>query len=257
MELFGKPRLPVRGDHCRLRGDRVDVALERQRHHVGVEAVDDRAGLGAGAAMRLLDGDGLAGLLLPVGGEGRVVGLVELAGRIVGDVEKRNIGRQRRPADTRKRGSQRRRGLEKSCVSCRGLPAVKNADNLYRLNRISKPQAFGNNVGFVETLFEECRSGSVQIASASSSCRGASGCGCCHRGLGDERGRERGRLQPRQRRRVGFGEQPADGAMRLVRAIPAASIGRARDAGERRYRPVNDAQHLADDVIASGSATRW
>ena len=73
-------------------GDLVDVALERQRHDVGLEAVDDGARLGAGAAVRLLDGDGLAGLLLPVGGEDLVVGFVELAGRIVGDVEDGGVG---------------------------------------------------------------------------------------------------------------------------------------------------------------------
>jgi hypothetical protein len=39
---------------------------ERQRHHVGLEAVDHRARLLARAAVRLLDRDGLAGLLLPV-----------------------------------------------------------------------------------------------------------------------------------------------------------------------------------------------
>jgi hypothetical protein len=46
----------------------------------------------ARAAMRLLDGDRLAGLGLPVRGEGFVVGLVELPRRIVGDVEQRRVG---------------------------------------------------------------------------------------------------------------------------------------------------------------------
>ena len=75
-----------------LLGDRVDVAGERQRHDIGVEAVDDRAGLLARAAMRLLDRDVFAGLGLPVGGEGLVEVLVELAGRIVGHVEQRLVG---------------------------------------------------------------------------------------------------------------------------------------------------------------------
>ena len=70
----------------------VDVAGERQRHDVGLEAVDDRARLLAGAAVRLLDGDVLAGLRLPVLGEGRVEVLIELARRIVGDVEQRRVG---------------------------------------------------------------------------------------------------------------------------------------------------------------------
>ena len=70
----------------------VDVAGERQRHDVGVEPVDDGARLLAGAAVRLVDRDVLAGLLLPVLGEGRVVVLIELARRIVGDVEQRRLG---------------------------------------------------------------------------------------------------------------------------------------------------------------------
>ena len=44
--------------------------------------------------MRLLDGDGLARLGLPVGGEGLVELLVELAGRIIGDVEQRLVGQR-------------------------------------------------------------------------------------------------------------------------------------------------------------------
>ena len=91
MELCCEPGPPVLGDQAG-RGDLVDVALKRQRHDVGLEAVDDGAGLGAGAAVGLLDGDRLAGLLLPVGGEGVVVGFVELAGRIVGDVEDGGVG---------------------------------------------------------------------------------------------------------------------------------------------------------------------
>ena len=42
--------------------------------------------------MRLLDLDVLAGLLLPVLGEGRVEILIELAGRIVGNVQDRRVG---------------------------------------------------------------------------------------------------------------------------------------------------------------------
>ena len=68
-------------------------ACKRERHDVGLEAVDHGAGLLAGAAMGLLDGDGLAGLGLPILDEGLVDGLVELAGRIVGDVEKGGVGK--------------------------------------------------------------------------------------------------------------------------------------------------------------------
>jgi hypothetical protein len=48
----------------------VDVGGERQRHHVGLQAVDHGARLGAGPAVRLLDDDVVAGLGLPVLGEG-------------------------------------------------------------------------------------------------------------------------------------------------------------------------------------------
>ena len=46
----------------------------------------------ARAAVRLVDRDVLAGLLLPVGDEGRVDVLVELARDVVGDVEQRGVG---------------------------------------------------------------------------------------------------------------------------------------------------------------------
>ena len=49
------------------------------------------AGLLARAAVRLLDRDVLAGLRLPVLGEGGVEVLVELARRVVGDVEQRVV----------------------------------------------------------------------------------------------------------------------------------------------------------------------
>ena len=42
--------------------------------------------------MALLDGDGIAGCLVPVGGERRVVLVVELAGRVVADVEQMHVG---------------------------------------------------------------------------------------------------------------------------------------------------------------------
>src|SRR3546814_7870372 len=64
---------------------RQDVAAERQRHDVGVEAVEHRARLLAGAAVRLLDRHGVAGLGLVLGDELVVDRAVQLAGRIVGD----------------------------------------------------------------------------------------------------------------------------------------------------------------------------
>ena len=74
---------------------RVDIALERQGHDVGLQPVDDGAGLLAGAAVRLLDGDRFAGLGLPVVGEGLIDGLVEFTGGIVGNVEQGRVGKHR------------------------------------------------------------------------------------------------------------------------------------------------------------------
>ena len=85
--MLRQPLLPVGGDLAGLGGDRVDVGGERERHDVGVEPVDHRARLRARAAVRGLDGDRLAGLGLPVGGEGLIDRLVEFARRIVGDVQ--------------------------------------------------------------------------------------------------------------------------------------------------------------------------
>ena len=85
--VVGQPLLPVGRKQPGLLGDLVDVVGQRQRHHVGLQAVDDRAGLLARAAVRLPDGDVLARLRLPVLGELLVEVLVELARRIVGDVE--------------------------------------------------------------------------------------------------------------------------------------------------------------------------
>jgi hypothetical protein len=57
-----------------------------------LQAVSDGASLLAGPAMGLLDNDRLPGLGLPILDEGRVEVLVELAGRIVGDVQQGRIG---------------------------------------------------------------------------------------------------------------------------------------------------------------------
>ena len=89
--LFGQALRQSAGILPRVLGDRIDVAFERQRHHIGVEPVDHRARLLARAAMRGLDGDRLAGLRLPMRGEGRVEFLVEFPRRIIGDVEQGRI----------------------------------------------------------------------------------------------------------------------------------------------------------------------
>ncbi|MOA28380.1 hypothetical protein D3C78_1493200 [compost metagenome] len=78
---------PVLVDLAGVLDDGVDIALQRQRHHVGLKAVDNRARLLAGTAMRLLDGDVLTRIGLPLLGEGFVEILVEFTGRVVGHVE--------------------------------------------------------------------------------------------------------------------------------------------------------------------------
>ena len=93
--ILRQPLLPVRGDQA-LGGDGVDVIGQRQRDDVGLQAVDHGARLRAGAAMRLLDLDALAGFLLIGRGERLVEIRIELARRIVGHVEQRNIGGKRR-----------------------------------------------------------------------------------------------------------------------------------------------------------------
>ena len=72
-------------------GDGVDVVGERQRRDVGLEAVDDRARLLARSAVRLVDVDRLPGLLLPLRRERLVDVLVQLARRIVGDVQQLHL----------------------------------------------------------------------------------------------------------------------------------------------------------------------
>ncbi len=85
-----QPLLPVRGDQP-LAGDGVDIIGQRQRDDVGLQAVDDRARLRAGAAVRLLDLDALAGFLL-IGGSERLVEIdIEFAGRVVRHVEQRHV----------------------------------------------------------------------------------------------------------------------------------------------------------------------
>ena len=71
----------------RLLVELIDVVAERQRRDVGLQPVDDRARLLARAAVALPDLDLLAGLRQPLRGERRVDRLVELARRIVGDVQ--------------------------------------------------------------------------------------------------------------------------------------------------------------------------
>ncbi len=68
-------------------GDGVDVVGQRERDHVRLQTIDHRARLGPGAAVALLDVQVLAGAVLPELDVGGVYRLVELAGRVVADVE--------------------------------------------------------------------------------------------------------------------------------------------------------------------------
>src|SRR5690606_34524100 len=72
-------RLPVRLEPSAVLVNRVDVVRERERHDVGIEAVDHRARLASGAGVRLLHDDVLPGLRLPMRGERGVELLIELA----------------------------------------------------------------------------------------------------------------------------------------------------------------------------------
>ena len=68
---------------------RIDVVRERERDHVGFEAVDDGPRLSAGAAVGLLDGHLLVRLGLPELDEGGVEVCVQLTRRVVRHVEQR------------------------------------------------------------------------------------------------------------------------------------------------------------------------
>ncbi len=91
--MVGEFIAPVLGNLAGVFHDGVDVALKGQGHDVGFKAVDDRAGLLAGPAMRLLDGDRLARVRLPLGGKGLIVILVELPGGVIRDIEQGRIGK--------------------------------------------------------------------------------------------------------------------------------------------------------------------
>ena len=90
-----QPLLPIRRKPAFGRNG-VDVIGERQRDDIRLQAVDHRARLRAGPAMRLLDLDALAGLLLISSRERLVEVGIEFARRIIRHVEQRNIGGERR-----------------------------------------------------------------------------------------------------------------------------------------------------------------
>jgi hypothetical protein len=85
--VAGQLGLPVLGDLAAVLGDGVDVVGQGQRHHVGVEPIDDGTRLLPRSAVGLIDLHLVAGLAFPILGEGRIEVMVQLARRIVGDVE--------------------------------------------------------------------------------------------------------------------------------------------------------------------------
>jgi hypothetical protein len=83
--------LPVFRQESRL-GDGIDIRGERERDDIGLEPVNDRAGLFRRASVGLVELDLLAGFFLPVFREGGVELGVELPRGVVGDIEQRLRG---------------------------------------------------------------------------------------------------------------------------------------------------------------------
>ena len=107
--LVVEPRLPVGLDEPRL-GDGLDVGPHRERDDVGIQSVDHRPGLAPGGRVRLLDRDRGAMLRLIALGEGVIDLPVELARRVVRDVEEVDgrrlaVGSARRAAVTLRAGA--------------------------------------------------------------------------------------------------------------------------------------------------------
>gem|GEM_PF-3917182 len=83
--------LPVGGNQLRLVVQRVNIVGQCQGDNIGFESVNYRAGLFARAAVGLIDSDGVAGLGFPLFGEGGVEFLIQLARRVVRNIEQRDI----------------------------------------------------------------------------------------------------------------------------------------------------------------------
>jgi hypothetical protein len=85
--MIRQPLLPVTGNQSTF-GERVDVARQRQRHHVGLlVAIDDFGCLPSRTAVRLLDLQGDTRLLTVLVDESFVDRRVKLPCRVVGNVE--------------------------------------------------------------------------------------------------------------------------------------------------------------------------
>ena len=97
--IVGQSLRPSRRNEAAI-GNLVDVIGEREGHDVGGQAVDNRARLLARSAVGLLDLDRLAGLG-ELARERRVDVGIELAGRIIRDIEQRYVGSARDTARNR------------------------------------------------------------------------------------------------------------------------------------------------------------
>lgn len=90
--VVGQARFPIGIDQLGLLRDGIHVVGQRQRHHVGLDAIDHSARLLARAAVRGFHGDGvLRVLLFPVRGKSGVVVAVELAGGVVAHVKQPDL----------------------------------------------------------------------------------------------------------------------------------------------------------------------
>ncbi|ABA49583.1 hypothetical protein BURPS1710b_2014 [Burkholderia pseudomallei 1710b] len=98
--------LPILADEALVR-ERVDVVRERERDHVGLQPVEHRARLRARAAVRLLEVHRLARPRLPFLAERLVDVLVELARRVVRNVQERRVRERRRERAERRRRAER------------------------------------------------------------------------------------------------------------------------------------------------------
>src|SRR5207249_4484468 len=99
-----QPPLPVGRQQLCLLSDRVDVISQRQSDDIGGEAVDDGPRLFAGAAVRLPDDDRVAGLFLPIFGEGGVEILIQLTSGVVRNVQEVDV-----PGEGTNQGERQRR----------------------------------------------------------------------------------------------------------------------------------------------------
>jgi len=88
--VFWQPSLPIGRDQP-SQGERIDVGGQRERDDVSLETFEDRSGLCARAAMRLVNGEPITRLCLPGRNESGIDFAIQLTGRIIGDVEQGDL----------------------------------------------------------------------------------------------------------------------------------------------------------------------